>query len=103
MLDLFRPRNIIKCTCGQVPLTEEQLTNIFKAYDSNRDGYLSTEELRAAFRELGSIFPGYRAVRALHRVDRNGDGLIDKKELEQLVQYASKRGYSLRNACSASK
>lgn len=102
MLDFFRrPRNIIRCTCGHVPLTEVQLTNIFNKCDLNGDGYLTKEDLTEAFRQLGSTFPGYRANRALYRADKNGDGLIDKKELDQLVEYARKRGYRLRNACSA--
>ncbi|CAN4092725.1 unnamed protein product [Withania somnifera] len=100
MLDCFR-RNIIRCTCAHVPLTEIQLIKIFKKCDINKDGYLTKEDLTEAFRQLGSTFPGYRAARALHRADKNGDGLIDdKEELDQLVEYARKRGYRLRNACS---
>ncbi|XP_049386493.1 calmodulin-like protein 2 [Solanum stenotomum] len=79
-------KNIIRCTCGHVPLTEVQLTNIFKKCDFNGDGYLTKEDLTEAFRQLGSTFPGYRAGRALHRADKNGDGLIDKKELDKLVE-----------------
>ncbi|KAG5613117.1 hypothetical protein H5410_024398 [Solanum commersonii] len=78
-------KNIIRCTCGHVPLTEVQLTNLFKKCDFNGDGYLTKEDLTEAFRQLGSTFPGYRAGRALHRADKNGDGLIDKKELDKLV------------------
>ncbi|KAF3683452.1 hypothetical protein P3S67_011735 [Capsicum chacoense] len=100
MFDFFRPRDIIRCTCAHVPMTEVQLTNIFKRCDLNGDGYLTKEDLTEAFRQLGSTFPGYRAARALHRADKNGDGMIDKKELNQLVEYARKRGYRLKNACS---
>ncbi|CAN4122701.1 unnamed protein product [Withania somnifera] len=102
MLDFSRPRNIIRCTCAYVPSTEVQLTNIFKKCNINRDGNLTKEDLtEEAFRQLGSTFPGYRAARALHHADKNGDGLISKEELDQLVEYARKRGYRLRNACSS--
>lgn len=104
MLDFFRRRNIIRCSCMHVPLTEGQLANIFKKCDSNGDGYLTKEDLTEAFRQLGSTFPGYRAGRALYRADKNGDGRIDKnKELDILVEYARKRGYRLTSACSTNK
>ncbi|KAK4352076.1 hypothetical protein RND71_027594 [Anisodus tanguticus] len=102
MLDFFRrPRNIIRCTCAHISLTESQMINIFKKCDINGDGYLTKEDLTEAFRQLGSTFPGYRVSRALHHADKNGDGLIDNKELDQLVEYARKRGYTLKNVCSS--
>ncbi|XP_042964575.1 calmodulin-4-like [Carya illinoinensis] len=58
------------------PLTEEQLLEILKKYDVNHDGGLSKEELKAAFQSLGARLPGWRANRALHHVDTNGDGLM---------------------------
>ncbi|KAG2663704.1 hypothetical protein I3843_16G047500 [Carya illinoinensis] len=76
------------------PLTsEEQLLEILKKYDVNHDSGLSKEELKAAFQSLGALLPGWRANRALHHVDTNGDGLVSWEELKGLTQYAKKHGY----------
>ncbi|KAG6674711.1 hypothetical protein I3843_15G055100 [Carya illinoinensis] len=77
-------------------LTEEQIKGIFKRYDANRDGFLNKEEIRNAFQSLGSRLPGYRAGRGLHHADTNGDGLIDNEELNALVEYGAKIGYTIK-------
>ncbi|XP_025886305.2 calmodulin-like protein 5 [Solanum lycopersicum] len=85
---------------GRIDMSTMELDQLVEYARKHGDGYLTKEDLTEAFRQLGSTFPGYRAGRALHRADKNGDGLIDKKELDKLVEYARKRGYRLRNACS---
>ncbi|KAK7859722.1 polcalcin jun o 2 [Quercus suber] len=56
------------------PLSEEQLKGLLKRYDTNGDGKLSKNELKAAFRSLGLHFSGWRAGQALRHADANGDG-----------------------------
>ncbi|CAN4092724.1 unnamed protein product [Withania somnifera] len=101
MLDFIRPsRNNIKCPCSHVPLTDEQLTKAIKKYDSNGDCSLNKEDLKEVFRQLGSTAPRWRAARALHHADKNGNGCIDMgAELDQLVKYVRKHGYTLASAC----
>ncbi|XVF64039.1 hypothetical protein PTKIN_Ptkin09bG0135200 [Pterospermum kingtungense] len=70
--------------CDPLPLTEAQLRSIFKLSDSNRDGRLS----------LGSHLPGWRAGRGLSQADGNGDGYVSDEELDHLVKYALKCGYT---------
>ncbi|XWS30488.1 hypothetical protein CRYUN_Cryun24cG0121900 [Craigia yunnanensis] len=77
-------------------LTVAQLKYVFRRFDSNSDGYLSRQELTNAFNNLGSWFPDYRAVAALHHADKNGDGYISKEEMDELVQYALRCGYHVR-------
>ncbi|KAF4395655.1 hypothetical protein G4B88_013429 [Cannabis sativa] len=80
-----------------VPYSETQLKSKFRLSDANGDGRLSKQELRNAFASLGSFAPGWRAFRALRRADKNRDGFIDEEELDKVVKYAAKRGYTIRD------
>nr|XP_009776175.1 PREDICTED: polcalcin Syr v 3-like [Nicotiana sylvestris] len=80
------------CKDASIPLTEEQLEKILKRYDKNGDGKLSKQELKFAFKEMGLRFCGWKAGRAFHHADINGDGYINKEEMSELVKYASKWG-----------
>uniref|UniRef100_A0A2N9FZ25 EF-hand domain-containing protein n=1 Tax=Fagus sylvatica TaxID=28930 RepID=A0A2N9FZ25_FAGSY len=77
------------------PINSQQLRDTFKKYDSNGNGLLSKAELENAFKSLGSHFPGWRAGRALHHADANGDNSISLEELDDVVNYAMKHGYVL--------
>lgn len=79
----------------QVPWSKDQVCQLFKSFDKNGDGKLSKEELKAAFRKLGSRWSSYRASRALRYVDSNHDGVISKEEFNELVNYALELGYKL--------
>lgn len=74
-------------------LTEAQLEDEFRRFDSNRDGYLSRQELKNAFNSLGSRCPTYRSVAAIYHADEDGDGYISKEEMDKLVLYALSCGY----------
>lgn len=87
---------ILKYKCFAVPLTETQLKSIFRRFDIDGDGLLSKQELRNAFYHLGSQLPGWRADRALHHADSNGDGYVNEDELEEVVKYALKQGYKIK-------
>ncbi|KAL0017366.1 hypothetical protein SO802_004435 [Lithocarpus litseifolius] len=78
------------------PPTEDLLRKIFKKYDTNNDNMLSREELKKAFEDLGSLIPGFRAGRGLHHADANRDGYVDETEMDDLVKYAVKVGFTVR-------
>jgi Ca2+-binding EF-hand superfamily protein len=75
----------------------DTLRKFFKNYDINNDGHLSKEELKKAFKSLSSWIPGIRANCGLHHADANGDGYISDDELNDLVKYAEKLGFTVRN------
>ncbi|KAJ8442597.1 hypothetical protein Cgig2_026539 [Carnegiea gigantea] len=78
------------------PLSEDQLRKIFMEHDKNGDGHLDKNELKEAFRKIGATVPAYRASRAIHYADIDGDGVINKEhEIDHLVSYAIQLGYTL--------
>ncbi|XP_050267195.1 calmodulin-like protein 6 isoform X2 [Quercus robur] len=80
------------------PLTENQLRNLFKRYDANGDNLLSKEELKKAFEYLGSIIPSIHADRGLHHADANNDGYVNEGEMDELVKYAMRVGFTVKDA-----
>ncbi|KAI9201764.1 hypothetical protein LWI28_028892 [Acer negundo] len=89
-------RRLVRKLCDRrapVPYTQEQLRGMFWRYDTNKDGKLSRKELKDAFNYLGASIPGWRAHRALHHADDNGDGYISEEEVDELINYAVKLGY----------
>ncbi|PRQ27677.1 putative EF-hand domain pair protein [Rosa chinensis] len=76
-------------------ISKEQVCDFFKRFDGNGDGKLCKEEIKAAFRKLGSRWSSYRARRALDHADSNGDGIISNEELDDLINYALDCGYKL--------
>ena len=81
--------------CVSVPLTEDQLKGLLKRYDTNGDGRLSKKELKVAFRNLGLKHGGWRSKHALKHANANGDGFISEEEMNQLVKYASRWGFTI--------
>lgn len=79
-----------------VPFSKEQLKELFRGFDYDKDGRLSKEELKQAFNSLGSRVPAFRTLAALQHADENGDGFISEEELEALVQYALGLGYTIK-------
>ena len=78
-----------------LPWDRDQLLNVFKSFDRDGDGKLSRDELKQAFRYLGSRWSSYRTNTALHRADCNNDGFINQEELAELVDYALECGYKV--------
>ncbi|KAH7567405.1 hypothetical protein JRO89_XS07G0066800 [Xanthoceras sorbifolium] len=78
-----------------VPYTEAQLERLFIRFDADEDGRLSKQELTKALDSLGSSFPAWRVWRALCHADEDGDGCINKDELNSLIKYIVKQGYDV--------
>nr|DAD21577.1 TPA_asm: hypothetical protein HUJ06_023040 [Nelumbo nucifera] len=75
--------------------TEADFIKWLKSVDTNKDGFISKEELQEVLRMQKFWFPGWRAGRALNRADLNHNGLIDigsKDEVAKIIEYAKARG-----------
>uniref|UniRef100_A0A803QFJ6 EF-hand domain-containing protein n=1 Tax=Cannabis sativa TaxID=3483 RepID=A0A803QFJ6_CANSA len=84
---------------AQAEWSKEELINKFKSQDMNGDGKLSKNEIKKVFKDLGSSSGFYRANRAMHRADSDHNGYVDindRKELEDLVEYAYQIGYKVK-------
>ncbi|OIS96167.1 hypothetical protein A4A49_00627 [Nicotiana attenuata] len=77
------------------PLSEEELKCLVKRYDKNGDGKLNRQELKVAFKDMGIWFCGLRAYQAMSHADINHDGLIFEDEMDALVEFATKWGFTL--------
>uniref|UniRef100_A0A7N0VKG8 EF-hand domain-containing protein n=1 Tax=Kalanchoe fedtschenkoi TaxID=63787 RepID=A0A7N0VKG8_KALFE len=54
---------------------------------------LTKKDLTELFKALGSRWGGWRAWRALQYADKNGDGVINHNEMDQLLIYCKKHGF----------
>ncbi|KAM3237313.1 hypothetical protein P3S67_011737 [Capsicum chacoense] len=85
----FIPRRV------SYPLSDEQVKGMLMKYDKNRDGKLSKQEIRLAFKEMGLHLCRWKTGKALRFADKNGDGYINEDEMIELVQYASRWGFRI--------
>ncbi|XP_023530749.1 calmodulin-like protein 1 [Cucurbita pepo subsp. pepo] len=72
----------------KLQFSREQMKEIFRYHDSDKDGFLNLRELTKAFAFLGSIIPFEKASYGMTYADANKDGLISEAELDKLVDYA---------------
>uniref|UniRef100_A0A7N0V7U7 EF-hand domain-containing protein n=1 Tax=Kalanchoe fedtschenkoi TaxID=63787 RepID=A0A7N0V7U7_KALFE len=75
---------------------EEMLKRLIMEHDRNGDHVLSKHELKEAFKELGSRFPSLRTHMAMRFADKDKSGYVDDGELNGLVAYIMKLGYSVK-------
>ncbi|XP_042475827.1 calcium-binding protein CML42 [Macadamia integrifolia] len=79
------------CDCGSDAESssqeEEDLTEAFKVFDENGDGFISAQELQVVLRKLG--MPEGRDIgrveRMIFSVDRNQDGRVDFHEFKDMM------------------
>ena len=60
-------------------ISEEEMQRIFKQFDTNNDGKISSAELGEALRTLGSTTPD-EIHSMMAELDTDGDGYIDYDE-----------------------
>ena len=71
-------------------LTDEDVATLKKAYDSNKDGVLSEEEIHKLISDYSKGLPVDDEVKkVLIKYDENNDGKIDHQELSKLKQEIS--------------
>jgi len=73
-------------------MTKEEFRQWLKSIDSNHDGHISMDELRAALKGLGMNFTAWKAWRAMVHADLNRNNSVEgDDEIEELIKYAAKR------------
>jgi Ca2+-binding EF-hand superfamily protein len=82
---------------AKVLLNREQLKKMFMKYDTNNDGKLSWDEVKAAFSDLKAFSPRFRTEQVFRQADKNDDQYINTQdeELEHLVDYALDCGFTI--------
>ncbi|KAF3446667.1 hypothetical protein FNV43_RR11847 [Rhamnella rubrinervis] len=86
----------VKSPQGLFQLSENQIEGIFKRHDENGDGQLNKKELARAFKEMGAMFPAWRAHCAMKHADGDSNGVITHDEFHKIINYARKLGYTVK-------
>ncbi|KAE9600039.1 hypothetical protein Lal_00046229 [Lupinus albus] len=77
-----------KALPSNLPKIEKKIREILRKADKNKDNCLSRDELKKAFKDLGSYLPDLRSYLAMKKADINRDGRISgEDELDMLVDY----------------
>lgn len=71
-------------------MTLEEFKRWLKKFDSDRDGRISREELQDAVRFTGGWFSTWKHRRAVNDADADGNGFIDEKEMNNLIEFAQR-------------
>ncbi|XP_068662289.1 probable calcium-binding protein CML18 [Aristolochia californica] len=70
----------------------EDLEKVFKRFDANGDGKISSSELASVMEALGSFSSPDELQRMLAEIDSDGDGYIDFKEFVKFHQISTEAG-----------
>uniref|UniRef100_A0A4W4HMW8 Troponin C, slow skeletal and cardiac muscles n=1 Tax=Electrophorus electricus TaxID=8005 RepID=A0A4W4HMW8_ELEEL len=66
--------------------SEEELSNIFRMFDKNRDGYIDIEELQAMLKSTGETTSEEEVEELMKDGDKNNDGKIDYDEFLEFMK-----------------
>lgn len=71
----------------------KKIMQILKDADVNKDGCYTKDEIKKALKDLGSYFPGWKAVLCMWKFDENNDGQLSDEEIGDLVNYLIDQGF----------
>ncbi|KAE8729205.1 putative E3 ubiquitin-protein ligase ARI8-like [Hibiscus syriacus] len=77
---------------------EEELQEVFRQFDSDGDGKISSEELRAYFTSIGDNVSENEVQRVIEDFDDNGDNLLEFKEFVKLMEGGSEDDDDIKGA-----
>jgi Ca2+-binding EF-hand superfamily protein len=58
----------------------------FAAFDKNKDGFITAEELQLGMQQLGTQMTDEQIAAMIRAVDKDADGKVDFKEFSQMFQ-----------------
>lgn len=64
----------------------QEYQKVFSHFDANRDGKISSEELRAYFASIGESMSSKEAQSAVSEFDGNGDNLLEFQDFVRLME-----------------
>ena len=69
--------------------TEEQLRSLFRAFDSDGNGYVSETELANSMARLGHVLSEQELAEMMKEADTDGDGQISYEEFAAAITFAA--------------
>jgi len=74
----------LKLYLVQVTIREEQSSNIFASFDTDKSGFIDRAELQAAIQKLGIKMTEEQLTEVMQKADDNEDGKIDRVEFREI-------------------
>lgn len=65
--------------------TDEELVDLFKAFDCDEDGFISSQELRHVMASLGENLTNAEIDEMIREADLDGDGLLSYNEFAKMM------------------
>ncbi|CAI9115746.1 OLC1v1016736C1 [Oldenlandia corymbosa var. corymbosa] len=75
---------------GKILMRPEEFKKWLKKFDADKDGRISTQELREAIRANGGWFTTRKGRDGVRMADKDGSGYIDDNEINNLKDFALK-------------
>lgn len=75
---------------GTRELTIKEFKRWLMRFDTDKDGRISKTELQQLVKATGGWFSGWKGKAGIKAADRNGNGIVDECEIENLIQFAHK-------------
>ena len=65
--------------------TRDDIERVFKLFDSNRNGYISLEDMKRVAKELGEDISEKELAEIISRADLNGDSKLDIEDFYNVM------------------
>ncbi|XP_042410458.1 probable calcium-binding protein CML35 [Zingiber officinale] len=79
-------------TMDEDDVTVEEFKEWLRRFDVDKDGRISSEELRRAIASIRGRLKGWiKGRRGIKYADANGDGFIGEDEIDKLIEFAGKK------------
>lgn len=75
---------------GKLLMNPEEFKKWLKKFDTDEDGRISLDELRAAVKEMGGWFTKWKCRDGIRAADLDGTGFIEDNEINNLKDFALK-------------
>ncbi|CAI9116654.1 OLC1v1017853C1 [Oldenlandia corymbosa var. corymbosa] len=80
------------------PSKEDELRQVFRFFDENKDGKISVDELRSYFVSVGDSMSREEAAKVINEFDKDGDSLLEFGEFVELIEQDEEQGDHVKKA-----
>lgn len=87
--------NFVENMCNRLCALDDvdRIRQMFHAFDQGHKGYITVDDLRAAFREVAPHVPVYTVLTIFLEVDTDRNGKVSWGEFERIVRFRAPRSW----------